>query len=106
MHRQIHRLIDIIVSKTYNAVLDTKDLIFTIRKCAVNGLFYRIVEALANVFDCGRDDVVCFVFALVSKCLVRVNADAVFLASAAASITPTEAGPAATKTTSARWNTE
>ena len=31
-----NRLVNIVVSKTYNAVLDSKDLVLTVRKCSVN----------------------------------------------------------------------
>ena len=100
------RLINIVVSKAYNAVLDTEDLVLTIRKCSINCLLNCIVDAVANALDRGRDDEVCFILALVSKCLVGVNTSDQALAyegllSAAASITPTDAGPAATNTTSA-----
>ena len=65
------RLINIVVSKAYNAVLDTEDLVLTIRKCSVNCLLYCIVDAVANALDRGRDDEVCLILALVSKCLDR-----------------------------------
>ena len=74
-----NRLVNIVVSKTYNAVLDSKDLVLTVRKCSVNCLLNCIVDAVANALDRGRDDEVCLVLALVSKCLVGVNTDAVLL---------------------------
>ena len=42
------RLINIVVSKAYNAVLDTEDLVLTIRKCSINCLLNCIVDAVAN----------------------------------------------------------